>query len=94
MYFEDQVKADIQERFTEMVHPVKLVVFSQALQHPESEEVKRLIEELATLDPRLIVELQETKNGRQRHGWAEISAHAVDRDGNVHRRAIGSGESR
>ncbi len=56
MYFEDQVKADIQERFTEMVHPVKLVVFSQALQHPESEEVKRLIEELATLDPRLIVE--------------------------------------
>ncbi len=56
MYFDDQVKADIKERFTEMVHPVKLVVFSQALQHPESEEVKRLIEELATLDTRLIVE--------------------------------------
>jgi alkyl hydroperoxide reductase subunit AhpF len=56
MYFDEQVKADIQERFTEMVHPVKLVVFSQALQHPESEEVKRLIEELATLDPRLVVE--------------------------------------
>ncbi len=56
MYFDEQVTVDIKERFTEMVHPVKLVVFSQALQHPESEEVKRLIEELATLDPRLIVE--------------------------------------
>jgi len=56
MYFDDQVKTDIKERFSEMVHKVKLVVFSQALQHPESEEVKRLLEELATLDPRLIVE--------------------------------------
>jgi alkyl hydroperoxide reductase subunit AhpF len=56
MYFDEQVTADIKERFAEMVHPVKLVVFSQALQHPESEEVKRLIEELATLDPHLIVE--------------------------------------
>lgn len=56
MYFDEQVSADIKERFAEMVHPVKLVVFSQALQHPESEEVKRLLEELATLDPRLIVE--------------------------------------
>jgi alkyl hydroperoxide reductase subunit AhpF len=53
------VSADIKERFSELVHPVKLVVFSQALQHPESEEVKRLIEELAALDDRLIV---ETKN--------------------------------
>jgi alkyl hydroperoxide reductase subunit AhpF len=59
MYFDEQVSADIKERFTEMVHPVKLVVFSQALEHPESEEVKRLIEELATLDDRLII---ETKN--------------------------------
>lgn len=56
MYFDEQVSADIKERFAEMVHPVKLVVFSQALQHPESEEVKRLLEELASLDPRLIVE--------------------------------------
>ena len=59
MYFDEQVKTDIKERLSEMVHKVKLVVFSQALQHPESEEVKRLIEELATLDDRLIV---ETKN--------------------------------
>lgn len=56
MFFDDNVAADIKERFAELVHPVKLVVFSQALQHPESEEVKRLVEELVTLDPRLSVE--------------------------------------
>lgn len=39
-----------------MKKPVKLVVFSQALQFPESEEVKRLIEELATVDERITVE--------------------------------------
>ncbi len=56
MFFDDQVSAEIKERFSEMVHSVKLVVFSQALQQPESEEVKRLVEELGTLDPRIIVE--------------------------------------
>ena len=56
MFFNDDVKAQIKERFAELVHPVKLIVFSQALQFPESEEVKRLVEELATLDARLIVE--------------------------------------
>ena len=56
MFFDDDVAGQIKERLSEMVHPVKLVVFSQALQHPESEEVKRLLEELATLDPRLILE--------------------------------------
>jgi alkyl hydroperoxide reductase subunit AhpF len=56
MFFDEQVAGEIKERFSEMVHPVKLVVFSQALQHPESEEVKRLVEELVTLDSRLSVE--------------------------------------
>ncbi len=56
MYFDDKVIGELKERFTEMVHPVKLVVFSQALQFPESEEVKRLVEELGTVDPRIIVE--------------------------------------
>jgi alkyl hydroperoxide reductase subunit AhpF len=56
MFFDEEVAGEIRERFRELVHPVKLVVFSQALQHPESEEVKRLVEELATLDPRLVVE--------------------------------------
>jgi len=56
MFFDEDVAGQIKELFTKLVHPVKLVVFSQALQYPESEEVKRLIEELATLDPRIIVE--------------------------------------
>jgi len=56
MFFDEEVAGQIKERFTELVHPVKLIVFSQALQFPESEEVKRLIEELGTLDARLTVE--------------------------------------
>ena len=56
MFFDEDVAGQIRERFSELVHKVKLVVFSQVLQHPESEEVKRLVEELATLDSRLIVE--------------------------------------
>ena len=56
MFFDDKVAADIKERFSELVEPVKLVVYSQALQYPESEEVKRLVEELGTLDPRLVIE--------------------------------------
>lgn len=56
MFFDDKVAEQIKERLKEMVHPVKLVVFSQALQHPESEEVKRLVEELATLEPKLTVD--------------------------------------
>ena len=56
VFFDDQVAEQIKERFKALVHPVKLVVFSAAMQAPESEEVKRLIEELATLDPRLSVE--------------------------------------
>ena len=56
MFFDDEVAGQIKERFSELVHPVKLVVFSQALEHPESEEVKRLVEELVTLDERLSVE--------------------------------------
>lgn len=56
MFLDERVTADLKERFAEMVHPVKLVVFSQALQFPESEEVKRLIEEVATVEPRITVE--------------------------------------
>ena len=56
MFFDEEVAGQIKERFADLVHPVKLVVFSQTLEYPESEEVKRLVEELGTLDPRLIVE--------------------------------------
>jgi len=56
VFFNDDVREQIKDRFKDLVHPVKLVVFSQALEHPESEEVKRLIEELATVDDRLVLE--------------------------------------
>ena len=58
MYFDDEVKADIKERLSEMVHPVKLVVFSQALQHPEKLKlfaVFGFIDHLARLHRRWIV---------------------------------------
>ena len=56
MFLDEEVSAQIKERFTELIHPVKLVVFSQTLQHPESEEVRRLVEELCELDGRLTLE--------------------------------------
>jgi len=56
MFLDEEVSAQIKERFAELVHPVKLVVFSQTLQHPESEEVLRLVEELCELDERLTLE--------------------------------------
>jgi alkyl hydroperoxide reductase subunit AhpF len=52
----DEVNADLRDAFTGLVNPVRLVVFSQALAEPVSEEVRRLVEELAALDPRLSVE--------------------------------------
>jgi alkyl hydroperoxide reductase subunit AhpF len=52
----DEVATQLKEEFTRLVSPVRLAVFSQALADPESEQVKRLVEELAGLDPRLTAE--------------------------------------
>jgi alkyl hydroperoxide reductase subunit AhpF len=52
----DEVTAELREAFTGLVSPVRLAVFSQALAEPASEEVRRLVEELAALDPRLSAE--------------------------------------
>lgn len=52
----DDVAAQLKEEFTRLVHPVRLAVFSQALVDPESEQVRRLVEELGALDSRLSVE--------------------------------------
>jgi alkyl hydroperoxide reductase subunit AhpF len=52
----EDVAAQLRQEFESLVSPVRLVVFSQALADPESEQVKRLVEELAALDPRLSVE--------------------------------------
>ena len=52
----DEVTAQLKEEFSRLVHPVRLAVFSQALADPESEQVKRLVEELGALDPKLSTE--------------------------------------
>jgi alkyl hydroperoxide reductase subunit AhpF len=52
----DALAAQLKQELSGLKDPVKLVVFSQALADPESEQVKRLMEELAALDPRLSVE--------------------------------------
>jgi alkyl hydroperoxide reductase subunit AhpF len=49
----EEVTAELVEAFAGLVNPVRLVVFSQALAEPVSEEVRRLVEELAALDERI-----------------------------------------
>ena len=49
----DEVAGQLKEEFARLVHPVRLAVFSQALADPESEQVKRLVEELANVDSRI-----------------------------------------
>ena len=48
--------AELCEAFEQLVSPVRLVVFSQALGDPSSEEVRRIVEELGALDSRISVE--------------------------------------
>ena len=52
----EDVAVQLKEEFENLVNPVRLVVFFQALENPESEQVKRLTEELAALHPKLSVE--------------------------------------
>jgi alkyl hydroperoxide reductase subunit AhpF len=52
----DDVATQLKEEFGRLVHPVRLAVFSQALADPESEQVKRLVEELAAVDARITSE--------------------------------------
>jgi alkyl hydroperoxide reductase subunit AhpF len=52
----DEVTAQLRDEFTKLVNPVRLAVFSQALADPESEQVRRLVEELAALDGKLSAE--------------------------------------
>ena len=52
----DDVAAQLKQEFVSLVNPVRLAVFSQALVDPESEQVRRLVEELGALDPKLTVE--------------------------------------
>jgi alkyl hydroperoxide reductase subunit AhpF len=50
---DDEVAAQLKTEFEKLKDPVRLAVFSQALADPESEQVRRLGEELAALDPRI-----------------------------------------
>lgn len=52
----EDVAGQLKEEFASLVSPVRLVVFSQALVDPESEQVRRLVEEVTSLDPRLSFE--------------------------------------
>jgi alkyl hydroperoxide reductase subunit AhpF len=48
----DDLAAQIKQELSGLKDPVRLVVFSQALADPESEQVRRLMEELGALDPK------------------------------------------
>jgi alkyl hydroperoxide reductase subunit AhpF len=52
----DDVVAQLKGEFQKLTNPVRLVVFSQAMADPESEQVSRLVGELAALDDRLTAE--------------------------------------
>jgi alkyl hydroperoxide reductase subunit AhpF len=56
MLLTDEVKAQLTEEFRALQAPVRLAVFSQALADPESEQVRRLVEELGTLHEKLTAE--------------------------------------
>lgn len=56
MLLDDDVKAQLREDFKLLGQPVRLVVFTQALADPDSEQVRRLLEELAELSPLIQVE--------------------------------------
>ena len=52
----DEVAGELRKEFEKLTDPVRLAVFSQALADPESEQAKRLVDELAALDPRITAE--------------------------------------
>ncbi len=53
---DDEVRAQLQQEFAGLVNPVRLAVCFQTLADPDSEDVRRLVEELCSLDPRLTYE--------------------------------------
>lgn len=52
----DEVAEQLRQEFQKLENPVRLAVFSQALADPDSEQVKRLVEEVAALDPKISAE--------------------------------------
>lgn len=77
---QDEVAAQLKQEFAGLVNPVRLAVFSQALSDPESSQVKRIVEELAALDPRLSAESYNfvlDKEKAEALGIARIPAIAI-----------------
>jgi alkyl hydroperoxide reductase subunit AhpF len=52
----DEVASQLKDEFATLANPVRLAVFSQALALPESEQVRRLVEELGALHPQISTE--------------------------------------
>lgn len=76
----DDVAADLKLELAKLTHPVRLAVFSQALADSHSEQVKRLVEELAALDPKLSAESYNfvlDKEKAEALGIARIPAVAI-----------------
>lgn len=76
----EEVASQLKDEFAQLVNPVRLAVFSQALADPESEQVRRLVEELAAIDSRLSVEALNFVLDKERVdalGIARIPAIAV-----------------
>jgi alkyl hydroperoxide reductase subunit AhpF len=77
---DDETAAQLKNELGRLVNPVRLLVFSQALADPESEEVRRLVEEVAALDPKLSAESYNfvlNKEKAESLGIARIPAVAV-----------------
>jgi alkyl hydroperoxide reductase subunit AhpF len=52
----EDVAGQLKQEFARLQNPVRLAVFSQALVDPDSEQVRRLVEELAAVDSRITAE--------------------------------------
>src|SRR4026208_393115 len=52
----EEVAGQLRPEFQKLTGPVRLAVSSQALADPESEQVRRLVEEVAALDPKITAE--------------------------------------
>src|SRR5437870_13273257 len=76
----EEVAAQLKGEFAQLANPVRLAVFSQALADPESEQVRRLVEEMAALDPKLSAESYNfvlDKEKAESLGIARIPAVAI-----------------
>ena len=79
-FITDEVASQLKDEFGKLASPVRLAVFSQALADPESEQVRRLVEELGALHPQLSTESYNfvlDKEKAEALGIARIPAIAV-----------------